>query len=207
MPNHTALVENGRCGSECRVCDHLEFDKSQKENEMKKGKGIFRYFLQKGDSEDEVTEINKDVFETLSEEPDAEVEEVDEDEVQLEEEIPGIESEEVDAEEGEDDEVEVDEDEESEEDKLKDKEEMEADEGEEGSIFEVQLDDGTIGKMDKVAYDYFTRYMKVQKKGDASEMKNDAVEMMSLSATAGRILGSQFAVDSFCKKGVSMPAV
>ena len=37
MPNHVALVEAGRCGNECRVCDHDDIPKSQKEkNKMTK---------------------------------------------------------------------------------------------------------------------------------------------------------------------------
>ena len=193
MPNHVALVEAGRCGNECRVCDHDDIPKSQKEkNKMakKNERGIFRYFLV-GDSEEaEATEITEEVSNKLEEEG-VEVEELDEDEVQIEEESADPEIIEEDEEEDdiEDDEVEI----------------IEEDEDEEivesaGSdeIFEVELDDGTIGKMDKVAYEYFKRYMDMQKKGDATD---SAASIMALTATAGRVLGEGFAVDSYIKGG------
>lgn len=195
MPNHTALVENGRCGSECRVCDHEE-STTQKENPMsnkRKGlRGMFRYFLANDSDDENVSEINEEVFNKLEQEG-APVEELDEDDVVLEEnDVPGIEPEvedEDDIEEDPEAEEEVeDEDDINPEDEEKPVDEPTADEGE---IFEVQLDDGTIGKMDQAAFDYFSRYKEVQKKGDS------AASIMKLACTAERVLGASFAIDAF----------
>lgn len=195
MPNHTALVENGRCGSECRVCDHEE-STTHKESQMKiKGqrKGIFRYFLANDSDDENVSEINEEVFNKLEQEG-APVEELDEDDVVLEEnDVPGIEPEVEDEEENEE-ELEDEEKVEDEDLNPEDEENEEAKEEEakdEGEIFEVQLDDGTIGKMDQAAFDYFSRYKEVQKKGDS------AASIMKLACTAERVLGASFAIDAF----------
>jgi hypothetical protein len=215
MPNHTALVENGRCGSECRVCDHEDI-KSQKENKMKRltnsAKGIFRYFLAKNDSGDDVTEIDEEVFNQLKDEPGTEVEEMDEDEVVIEEnKVPGVETEELDEEGvcetcGKSNEecncppVKTDEElaAEAKAEGEPEQKEIEEQKTDDGDIFEVQLDDGTIGKMDQSAYDYFSRYMEVQKKGDSMEQNTGMI--MKLSATASRVLGESYAVDSYINK-------
>lgn len=205
MPNHVALVESGRCGSECRVCDHDENTNSQKEKNMKVKKaarGMFRYFLAGDSASDEVTEITKTVFDQLEQQEGAEVEELDEDEVVLEESAVAenediIEKlEDIIEEHEEDTDDEELEEEDIEEDVDEDEELAEAGTEE---IFEVELDNGKVGKMDKVAYEYFKRYMEVQKKADSGE--NSAASILALAATATRVLGSKFAVDSYIRNG------
>lgn len=211
MPNHVAVVENGRCGSECRVCDHDNIT-NKGEVDMKINKVAskatdeknvkYRYFLS-SDSSDEVTEIKGCDFEEL-EKKGIPSEELDEDEVSIEEDIPGIESDEDEIENGNEDkkkkvEVEVGSDEEENEDEVKKPSkgipnELEGT-NDEDVMFEVELDNGVVGKMDAASYDYVKRYCDVQKKGDA------AIEAMKLSAVGSRILGNSFAVDSYINDG------
>lgn len=160
-------------------------------NKRKGLRGMFRYFLANDSDDENVSEINEEVFNKLEQEG-APVEELDEDDVVLEEnDVPGIEPEVEDEEENEeleDEENVEDEDDINPEDEKKSIDEPKADEGE---IFEVQLDDGTVGKMDQAAFDYFSRYKEVQKKGDS------AASIMKLACTAERVLGAGFAIDSF----------
>jgi len=216
MPNHVALVEEGRCGSECKVCDNgisnkekiMRIKRSQKKSDKK-----YRYFLPAGDSKDGVIEISKQVFDELAKQEDAEIEELKEDEVELQEnekpeeklnpEDENLEGttedkkktdeEESGEESEEDEEKETAENEESMNDEDEDLEKKEDEDISSDEIFEVELDDGTIGKMDKVAYEYMKRFVDMQKKGDSMT----PAEIMKLSAIGERTLGSKFAIDSY----------
>lgn len=212
MPNHIALVEKGRCGAECRVCDHNEniiskgaIMKLVKTTDEKK----FRYFLRSDSEENGVIELSQEAFDEISKAEDVEVEELEEKDVEIQSEDT---SEEVEVkDEKVEDEYEEDEEELEEEVEVpgvEDEEIVEEIPGEEveedeevpseSEIFEVELEDGVIGKMDKVAYEYFKRYMEMQKKGDSMD---SAAQIMSLAATAERILGTSFQVDSYINDG------
>lgn len=234
-PNHVALVERGRCGSECKVCD------SKKEKPIttntgdrkmaKKANSRFRYFLPVGDG-DEVVELSPEQAEEIMEkEPDLEVEELDEEDVQLEDaHIAGVDLDEPEmekdeceeADEGEDEicpecgdspctchegeggtEAEVDEDEDEgteeveEETEEEDKVEEEADEGEDEITFEVAFEDGSVGKMDKVAYEHVQRFLEVNKKGD--KVGDSLARVLTLTSKASKILGSKFNIETYTR--------
>lgn len=231
-PNHVALVERGRCGSECKVCD------SKKEKPIttntgdrkmaKKANSRFRYFLPVGDG-DEVVELSPEqAKEIMEKEPDLEVEELDEEDVQLEDaHIAGVDLNEPEMEkdecedeicpecgdspctcheEGEGEiEAEVDEDEDTEEVEEEteeeveeeDKVEEEADEGEDEITFEVAFEDGSVGKMDKVAYEHVQRFLEVNKKGD--KVGDSLARVLTLTSKASKILGSKFNIETYTR--------
>ena len=215
MPNHVALVEEGRCGSDCKVCDsginNKEMVTMKIKKSVKKATNKYRYFIAAGDSKDgKSIEISKQAFDELAKEEDAEIEELEEDEVEIEEnesaspleakrdaegeEEASAEGETAEEEAKENSSEETDEDEESMGDEDKEAEsEVKEDEGEDSEIFEVELDDGTIGKMDKVAYEYMKRFVEMQKKGDSMT----PAEIMKLAAVGGRVLGEKFAIDGY----------
>lgn len=229
-PNHVALVERGRCGSECKVCDSKK-EKSITTNTgdrrmAKKANSRFRYFLPVGDG-DEVIELSSEqAKEIMEKEPDLEVEELDEEDVQLEDtDIAGVDLDEPemekdecehDADEGEDeicpecggspctcdegDEDEADEDEDTEEVEEETEEEErveEADEGEDEITFEVAFEDGSIGKMDKVAYEHVQRFLEVNKKGD--KVGDSLARVLTLTSKASKILGSKFNIETYTR--------
>ena len=224
IPNHVALVEKGRCGSECKVCDNAPSSASKnnnkKETEMKK---VVRYLLQMADGDEEAVTISKEQAEKIMEEnPEIEVEEMDEDEVTLQE--VGTDSkkrrkkdeEEEDFEEASEEDFEEDEEEDFEEeeeiidgcggggkkrrkedeDELEDlnPEPSETDEEEDDMVYEVQFDDGTVGKMDENSYKHVSRFLELNKKGDAAETIAKAT---LLTSNAAKVLGPTFDVTKF----------
>lgn len=198
-PNHVALVEAGRCGSECRVCDNKDFNpeinKGEKRMQVKKTKRVsYRYFMPVGDA-GEVVELTEEQANSMIEkDPEVEVEELDENEVKLEEEVKDIDNE--------DEEIEVagvetDPDEDNDDDDEDTKVEVEEDEEENEMVFQVQFDDGTIGKMDKVAYEHCQRLMEVNKRGDKKE--TSFAQGMVLTSCAREVLGSDFKIEKYVK--------
>ena len=192
----------------------------------KKKKSQFRYFLSVGDN-DEVVELTPEqAEEIMGKDPDLEVEELDEDEVEFEDtDVAGVDTDDADLDkddEGEEtcpecgespceceaDEDEADEDEEDPdakpaEDEDEDKageDEDEADEGEEDEedlTFEVAFEDGTVGKMDKVAYEHVQRFLEVSKKGDR---RGDSLsKVLALTSRASKILGSNFDIETYTR--------
>lgn len=156
----------------------------------KKIKKSFRYFLSVGDG-DEVVELTPEQAESMQEkDPNIEVEELDEEDVELEDtNIPGVETEET--EEEVEDEEEDDEDEEAEEET-----EVEEDEGKD-LTFEVRFEDGSVGRMDKTAYEHCKRLTEVAK-GDSR--RGDSIgKVFAVSAQAAKILGSSFDIGTFAK--------
>ena len=220
-PNHVALVQKGRCGSECKVCDKSPNNLNQiGERKMAKAKknSKFRYFLPVGDA-DEVVELTPEQAEGMIEaDPELEVEELDEEEVELEDtEIAGVDTDDPELEKEDEDEEILDEttgetldedeegDDEDEDEDFEETEEVEEtediekteDEGEEELTFEVQFDDGSVGKMDKVAYDHVQRYLEVQKTGDR---RGDSLsQVLNLTSKAGKILGPKFDIEKFTR--------
>jgi len=222
MPNHVALVQNGRCGSSCRVCDSTENKVKGKQTMRKFGKAQakaldkaqkptarYRYFLATDEDEENVSEISSEVAKKLEGEG-AEVEEMDEKDVKIQEdgedddkkvEIPGVDDDDLeDGEEDNDGEVTEEDEAETKEESAEETPEEEAEEMKEGvdeddTIFEVELEEGKVGKMDQAAYDYCKRFLDMQKKGDSAETA--VGKMLSLTAVASKILGSTFAVDSY----------
>lgn len=232
-PNHVALVERGRCGSECKVCD------SKKEKPIttntgdrrmaKKANSRFRYFLPVGDG-DEVVELSPEqAKEIMEKEPDLEVEELDEEDVQLEDtNISGVdlgepetEKDETETDEEEvcpecgdspctcdecndegDDKTEADEDEDEDTEEVEEETEEEekveeADEGEDEITFEVAFEDGSVGKMDKVAYEHVQRFLEVNKKGD--KVGDSLARVLTLTSKASKILGSKFNIETYTR--------
>ena len=207
-PNHVALVEKGRCGSECRICDHAENQNSgevkmaRRVKKASDSKASVRWLLAIGD-EDEAVEITEEQAQALqAENPEVEVEEVTEDELDEELDMPGVEPEDSEADEGEED-PETDEDEGEEPPPAEvDKDEekpAETDEGEE-LVYEVQFEDGTTGKMDENTYKQIQRYMDVTKKGDAAEQTVASLAVLSSHAT--RILGDSFDMANYVRGNV-----
>lgn len=228
-PNHVALVQRGRCGSECKVCDSKSNKPTTGVQRMaKKKKSQFRYFLSVGDN-DEVVELTPEqAEEIMGKDPDLEVEELDEDEVELEDtDVAGVDTDDADLDkddegeetcpecgkspcecEADEDEDEADEGEEDPdakpvEDEDEDKageDEDEADEGkedEEDLTFEVAFEDGTVGKMDKVAYEHVQRFLEVSKKGDR---RGDSLsKVLALTSRASKILGSNFDIETYTR--------
>jgi len=231
-PNHVALVERGRCGSECRVCDKKDEPLQQrigvKQMAKKKQKCNFRYFLSVGDGDDVVELTEQQAEEMQAKEPDLEVEELDEDEVELEDvEVGGVDTDDSDMDKDDEDEEDVtdededetnDEDEETcpncgkdpcecdeeedeegdeEEDADKDEETDEDEEGTEELTFEVQFEDGAIGKMDKIAYEHVQRFLDVTKKGDR---RGDSLsQVLALTSRASKIIGPKFDIETYTK--------
>lgn len=214
-PNHVALVQRGRCGSECKVCDSKlpKTNKRKGESVMKK-KTKFRYFLPVGDS-DEVVELTPEqAEEIMDKDPDTEVEELDEDEVELQDtDVPGVETEVEEETIDEDEEIcpecgkkpcvcettEVEE-ETSDEDEVEEEttevEEETIDEDED-LTFEVAFEDGTVGRMDKVAYDHVQRYLEVSKTSD--KVGDSLSKVLKLTSRASKILGSAFDIEKYTK--------
>lgn len=205
VPNHVALVERGRCGSECKVCDNApsSADKSNKTKERKM-KRVVKYLLQMADGDDEAVVISKEKAEEIMDQnPEIEVEELDEDEVELEEiegdgcgkssrkkdedELEGLDPDpsEVDEDEDIDEEIDIDEDEDEDIDEDKDIDEM---------VYEVQFDDGSVGKMDETSYKHVSRFLELNKKGDAAETIAKAT---LLTSNAAKVLGPTFDVTKF----------
>jgi len=226
VPNHVALVRNGRCGSECRICDSKE--------ETKKGAEMKKWYLMVGDekvvplTEEEKDKIQQDedieIEEMTSDEFEKKFEEIEEDEdikkkkdkdekkdedeyeeTEVKEEVcpvchhyPCICEEEEETSEDEDekkDEDECDEDlkKKKDEDLNKKKDRKGCDEDD--LVYEVQFDDGTIGKMDEAAYNKVQRYMDVmEKKGDAAET---VASLTLLTSQASKIIGDSFDVEKY----------
>ena len=191
----------------------------------KKQKCNFRYFLSVGDGDDVVELTEQQAEEMQAKEPDLEVEELDEeeDEVKLEEvEVGGVDTDDSDMDKDDEDEDETtdededettDEDEgtcsecgkepcecdedEDEEDADKDEEMDEDEEGTEELTFEVQFEDGAIGKMDKIAYEHVQRFLDVTKKGDR---RGDSLsQVLALTSRASKIIGPKFDIETYTK--------
>ena len=200
-PNHVALVEQGRCGSDCKVCDGKESKRKQGDGRMarKKIKKSFRYFLSVGDG-DEVVELTPEQAESMQEkDPNIEVEELDEEDVELEDtNIPGVETEETEEEvEDEEDEETEETEEEVEDEETEETEEEVEDEEDEDLTFEVRFEDGSVGRMDKTAYEHCKRLTEVAK-GDSR--RGDSIgKVFAVSAQAAKILGSSFDIGTFAK--------
>lgn len=215
VPNHVALVERGRCGNECRVCDSKN-KKTHKINigDVKMGKTKktkTRYFMPIGDG-DEVIELTEEQADQIIEnDPDVEIEDEDEENIDIEEDIdvPGVDDEDLDLEkedEEEEEEIDIEEDEEEEEDEEpgSDDEEIEEEEEEiestdegEDLTFEVQFDDGAVGKMDQVAYEHVRRFLEVAKSGDK---RGDSLsKVLALTSKASKILGPTFDIEKYTK--------
>ena len=232
-PNHVALVERGRCGSECKVCDKKEEPLKHKigvKDMAKKKTDKFRYFLAVGDGDDVVELTEEQAKQMQEKEPDLEVEELDEDEVELEDvDVSGVDTDDADMDKDDEDEeldeteeeendeeedgtcpecgkepCECDEDEETEEteEETEETEETEEeDEDEEGGeelTFEVQFEDGSIGKMDKVAYEHTQRFLDVAKKGD-KKCGDSLSTVLALTSRASKIIGPKFDIETYTK--------
>lgn len=192
-PNHVALVQRGRCGSSCKVCDHSELNTKTKEITMRKKKIAsggkpekFRYLLQTGDGEEgsgKFVELTEEQAKQIMEnDPDLEVEETTDEDVELEE--MGGEEENESTEEG-----------------LEGEEENESTEGEEPElVYEVQFDDGSVGKMDEVTYKQVQRFLDVQKTGDSKDKVSKGIASLALLTTnATKVLGDEFDLNKFVK--------
>lgn len=214
VPNHVALVERGRCGNECRVCDsknkntHKSNIGDSKMGKTKKTKT--RYFMPIGDG-DEVIELTEEQADQIIEnDPDVEIEDEDEENIDIEEDVdvPGVEDEDLDLEkkDEEEEEVEVEETEEKDEDEdLEDndeeveeeEEEIESTDENEDLTFEVQFDDGAVGKMDQVAYEHVRRFLEVAKSGDKA--CDSLSKVLTLTSKASKILGPSFDIEKYAK--------
>lgn len=193
----------------------------------KKKTDKFRYFLAVGDGDD-VVELTEEQAQQMQEkEPDLEVEELDEDEVELEDvDVSGVDTDDADMDKDDEDEeldvteqeendedgdgtcpecgkepCECDEDEETEETEEEFKETEEEDEDEEGGeelTFEVQFEDGSIGKMDKIAYEHTQRFLDVAKKGD-KKCGDSLSTVLALTSRASKIIGPKFDIEVYTK--------
>ena len=197
IPNHVALVRQGRCGSECKVCDEsvvLSTNVKQKEAEMKQK---YRYMLQVADGIEPV-ELTEEQAEEMIKDSGNEVVEMTEEEAAK---LDGCGGKKKDEEEEEFTKTEEDPDF-TEEEEFRKTEEETGDEGEEETekvsdfVYEVEFDDGTTGKMDENTYKHLTRYLDVQKKGDAMQ---EVARMTVLTAQANRVLGDAFDVSTYVK--------
>ena len=217
VPNHVALVERGRCGSECRVCD----SKTKKTHKLNTGdkemgktkKTKTRYFMPIGDG-DEVIELTEEQADQIIEnDPDVEIEDEDEENIDIEEDVdvPGVENDEdlddLEKEEDEEEEEiktqteseeEVEDEEETEEETEATEEEVESTDDGEGLTFEVQFDDGSIGKMDQIAYEHVRRFLEVSKSGD-KKVGDSLSNVLVLASKAGKILGPDFDIEKYTK--------
>lgn len=205
-PNHVALVKRGRCGNECKICDHA-VDKKEGVQKMARKKKIadskkVRWFLNIVDGGESVEISEEDAKKLQDENPDLEVEETDEDNIE-ETKIPGINPEdEGDEEPGMTEDPEEDDDEEpgmteDEDENMSPKKDEDA-----GADFayEVQFDDGTIGRMDENTYKQIQRFLDVTKTGDTAA--KTATEINLLTAQANKILGDSFEFSAFVRNGV-----
>lgn len=194
VPNHVALVRQGRCGSECKVCDESVFGHKQTKKEAEMKKKHYRYLLQVKDGMDPVELTEEQAEEMIKDEGNEVVELTEEEAAKLD----GC---------GKKDEEEFEETKETEE--FEDTEETEetakTEEDEDDDVetettsdfvYEVEFDDGTTGKMDENTYKHLTRYLDVQKKGDAMQQ---VARMTVLTAQANRILGDAFDVSTYVK--------
>ena len=187
----------------------------------KKQKCNFRYFLSVGDGDDVVELTEQQAEEMQAKEPDLEVEELDEDEVELEDvEVGGVDTDDSDMDKDDEDEeveeeteeeeiedeicpecgkepCEYDEDEEVEEETEEEEIEDEDEDGTEELTFEVQFEDGAIGKMDKIAYEHVQRFLDVTKKGDR---RGDSLsQVLALTSRASKIIGPKFDIETYTK--------
>lgn len=197
VPNHVALVEKGRCGGECRVCDSR---KTQSRGAKQMAKKRIRYAVQVGDSYEEISE---DLYNELKDKPDTEVEEVSEEDFKekLDGCHGGVKDEEFEETEEEKDFEEIEDEDEDEdfEEFSTEETETEDEDGSEEMVYEVQFDDGTTGKMDKNAYEHVARFLEVTaQKGDAAEAIAQAT---LLTSTASRIIGDSFDAADYISKG------
>lgn len=205
-PNHVALVKRGRCGNECKICDHA-VDKKEGEQKMARKKKIadskkVRWFLNIVDGGEAVEISEEDAKKLQDENPDLEVEEANEEDIQEEGKVAGIapkdngadEDPEEDPEDGEEDDEDMIEDEDGSGMPPK-KEDEDSD-----FAYEVQFDDGTIGRMDENTYKQIQRFLDVSKTGDAA--LEAATEISLLTAQATRILGDSFDISSHVRNKV-----
>lgn len=183
---------------------------------MAKKQSQFRYFLSVGDG-DEVVELSPtQAQEIMEKEPDLEVEELDEEEVELKDtDVAGVDTDDADLEkddEGEepcpecgkspcecegDEDEDKDEDEKANEDQEFNEDQDEENPDDESMTFEVAFEDGTVGKMDKIAYDHVQRFLEVSKKGD--RQCDSLSKVLALTSRASKILGSKFDIETYTR--------
>ena len=231
QPNHVALVQQGRCGEGCKVCDQIDIEDPNKEKKrMKitkrdqkasradagdKKAAKYRFFLQKNDEDKNVEEISPEVAEMLSEDnPDTPVEELNEEDVKIkpdgddDSKLEGTDKDK-DIQDDNDTNVPGIKPEEKNKEPKEDDNETEGEEGKEdepktddGELIEVKFEDGEVGKMDQVAYEHVQRLMEVTKRGDSAE--KSVAELAVLTADAKEILGSEFDIKNFVVDGKIM---
>lgn len=208
IPNHVALVNQGRCGHECKVCDGAEKQKGVKSMKTKKGTRA-EYRLVLGDGTESIPLTEEQVEALKAEDPNIEIEEEAETEMDEDENLEELETE-TEVEPDEDEEIEeeeeiVDEDEDLEEEteeEIVDEDEEIVDEDEDGEakdelIYEVQFDDGTIGRMDEAAYRKVSRFLEVSKKGDRAEKA--VAQLAVITSQATKVLGDSFDIAKYAK--------
>jgi hypothetical protein len=66
-----------------------------------------------------------------------------------------------------------------------------------GTVLTVRFEDGTVGKMDEVAYEHCKRYMDMSKKSDSAEKKQSFASTLVLTQDAKEILGKKFDLKKF----------
>lgn len=223
-PNHVALVEKGRCGESCKVCDSVETTKGVEEMRVNKNDKIF---LIVGDSSEEKLEITQEMLDSLQElNPDLIVDEVECEEKEEKKEIVEKDQKKKDRRakkaEKEDDEDEEEEKEVEEKKTVKKKkvEEKEADEDGDGddddkekesedkdeTFYEVEWN-GETGKMDKVAFGWFKKWKDYEKRDDKKSKVKDESEVSNyihfaeLNEKASAVLGREYRMSAYVKDG------
>lgn len=227
-PNHVALVERGRCGSECRVCDKKEQEPLKQrigveQMAKKKTKATFRYFLSVGDGDDVVELTEEQANQMQEKDPDMEVEELDEDEVEFEDvDVAGVDTDDVDMDKEDEDEDQDDVTDEDEEDKTDEDEdvcpecgkepcECDEDETEETETEETEdEDEGGDELTFEVAFEDGAigkmdkiAYEHVQRFIDVSkkgDRKADSLsKVLALTSRASKIIGPKFDIETYTK--------